>query len=713
MPTPPSRAPIHERGAPSSARARQRAQTWLFTLAFVGLVTGTLAGAVLARREAIDRAGDRLEMAADRGGVLLESELRRDLDSLAGAASILGPDGQVSVAAFERFGGDILELGVLDDLSLLALADAGTAFEVLAVLPESASGPPLGSDPDQHAALMAALASDGPTISRLPALGGAGETTLTVAQPVIDRGAQGSPARGLVVTQVPIDRVAAALEPAVGREYTATLSDGDGEILGPPLEPDARSATEPVTVVDPPWVLTVTGGPGPDLALARSIVIGGSIALLALVALLTVTERHQRRMARANALLAIGQERTRAVQEVAGRLARALSSDDVVAALVDHLPTAAGAASVVVATAGEGGGDLVLLSAGSRPEHDEARLPVEGTDSIVEQTLSNREPAWLSSPLLWRDDETAATLAGGGWALALLPLAAEDVAGVLAVSYPRVHLWDDDERALLETVGVLASRALARGRRYDAEHQAALAFQHAALPGRLPTVDGLAIASRYRPGAERATVGGDWYDVLVLDDQRVLLVVGDVVGHGMEAAAAMGRLRTAFQAVAPLRSDPGQLVQAVSQQVPLIPHAFCTTVVCVVIDLAASTLRWARAGHPPPLLLSGGQARLLDEPGLPPLGVRPEAEPPVHQVDLGPGDVVVLYTDGVVERREEPLDVSMQRLGVVAEALADLAPQDFSDALLEAVVPADEQLDDVALLVVQVAPEPSRPNVRP
>lgn len=672
------------------------------------MLAGTLAGTVLARRDAIHRADDRLEMAADRGGVLLESELRRDIDSLAGAATIVGPDRQLSVATFERFADDVLALGALDDLTLLAVDGAGTGFEVLAVRPEGAEGPPVGTafgpDSAQHEVLTAALGSDEPTISWELDLGGEAGPGMAVAHPIIDRGAMGAAPRGLVITRVPVDRLLDALVPALGEGYAASVAVGDAVVLGPPVEEEDRSASVDVAVVDEPWTLTVAGGPGVDLTLARFVAIAGAAALLALVALVTVTERHQRRLARANALLATGQERTRAVQDVAGRLARALSGDDVVAALVDHLPTAAGAASVVVAIR-DGAGDLVQLSAGPEPDPSDLRLPVEGTGSIVEATVLAREAAWLSSPLLWRDDEAVAALAGEGWAVALLPLAADDVAGVLAVSYPRVHLWDDDERALLETVGVLASRALARGRRYDAEHQAALAFQRAALPGQLPSVEGLAIAARYRPGAQRATVGGDWYDVLVLDDQHVLLVVGDVVGHGMQAAAAMGRLRTAFQAIAPLRGDPGHLVQAVSQQVALIPNAFCTTVVCAVIDLASSTMRWARAGHPPGLLLAGGSARLLDEPGLPPLGVRPEVEPTVHEEHLAPGDVLVLYTDGVVERRDEPLDASLQRLRVVAEALADLEPEDFSDALLEALVPEAEQLDDVALLVVQMAPE--------
>ncbi len=285
--------------------------------------------------------------------------------------------------------------------------------------------------------------------------------------------------------------------------------------------------------------------------------------------------------------------------------------------------------------------------------------------------------------------------------MAVLPLIVDDLHGMLAVSYERVHTFVDEERALLETVGVLASRAFARGQRYDAEHRAALAFQRSSLPSDLPQIQGLTIAARYEPGAHHAAVGGDWYDVIELGDDRVALLVGDVVGHGIAAAAAMGRVRTAFQTIAPLRPDPGAMVQTISAQVELIPDAMCSTVVCLIADLRAESIRWCRAGHLPPLRLRDGKADLLDGLGLPPLGVGLELEPTVHHEPMERGDLVVLYTDGVVERRHEPIDDGLDRLRLVGEALADLGPEDFCKAIVEAMVPAEEQTDDVAVLAVR------------
>jgi serine phosphatase RsbU (regulator of sigma subunit) len=189
--------------------------------------------------------------------------------------------------------------------------------------------------------------------------------------------------------------------------------------------------------------------------------------------------------------------------------------------------------------------------------------------------------------------------------------------------------------------------------------------------------------------------------VLPLEDGRVLLVVGDVVGHGMVAAAAMGRLRTAFRTVVPYSADPGAMLQGISQQIDSIPDAFCTTVVSVVVDPERGTMLWSRAGHPPPLLVSDGSAELLDAPCLPPLGVDPDLVPRVHDHPLAAGDLLVLYTDGVVERRDESLDDGFRRLGIVAESLADLEVEELADALLEAIIPLEDQTDDLALLVVR------------
>ena len=723
-----------ERPGHEPQRLRRRTQTWLFSLALLVLVLGTAAGVVLARERAVDAVQDRARRDAENGAALLEIELQEVAAGLTGIAAVIGPDGSLDAEVFRAFAGDPLDTTDPRELALLAVvADAERAdFEartgvtisavdprgdivpapaapvhnpVLVVEPDLPGrafvGWDIRSDPPRRAVLEAAQRTRAAAVGAVADLTGDGSTVMLVVRPILDGADQ---VRGFVGTGIPVARLLQAIETQMGADAAVVLVEGDTLVAGTELpEPDTAAAAE-VDLPQGRWRVLVGHAEGPDLALAWLVGVGGGIAILTMVALVVVTERHQRRLARANALLTANEVRSLAVQVVAGRLARALGGSDVAAALVDHLPAAVGARSAVVATLHRSGRLEIIERDGRDPQDEGAGarlLPVPAGGSVVEGVLARREPAWLSSPLGWRGDDAASTLAGDGNALAVLPLVAEDVSGVLAVSYPQLHIFGEDEQALLQTVGVLAARALARGRRYDAEHRAAVAFQQAALPDELPEVEGAVIAARYRPATHGATVGGDWYDVLVLDQDRILLVVGDVVGHGMVAAAAMGRLRTAFQTIVPFRADPGSMLQAVSQQVGSIPDAFCTTVVCVVLDLRTGDMAWSRAGHPPPLVVGADGPTLLDAPCLPPLGVAADGPAPVHRRSLGPGDVLVLYTDGLVERRHESLDQGFRRLGAVAHQLVDLEPEELSDALVEALVPAEAQTDDLAVLVVR------------
>lgn len=713
------------------AAPRRRAQTWLFTFAILGLVAATVVGHLLARADAEDTVDARAQRAADQAAVAVTSAVDSALASLAGAPVLVGPDGGLDRAAFDAFAGGLLASGdvrslamiarieaderasiesllgvpiaVLDDGALVEAPEADEYYPVVAFASTqgvAALGLDYGGDPIRRAGVRDAGETRQPVITELIQTTASGQPGLSIIQPIVDP-ATGDLA-GFVSTGLQVAPLAEQVDSVVGDGIATSLVDGDEPIFGPPPDDRVEVRRAAVEVAGREWQVLARVEAGPDLALSWAIVAAGVVATLAMCGLVVVTERHQRQLGRANTMLALGSERSRAVQDLAGRLARALSGDEVAVALVDHLPAAVGAQSAAIATRG-GGGSLELLGHG-----DEAVEPADGRPRLatepgskVEQALATGAPEWLSSPLAWRDDEATAALAAGGWALALLPIEGDDVEGVLAVSYPSVHTFGEEEKALLETVGVLAARALSRARRYDNEHGTAITFQRAALPSDLPVVPGLSIAARYRPGTEWATVGGDWYDVVVVDERRVVLVVGDVVGHGMQAAASMGRLRTAFQTIAPLEPDPGRMVEAISMQVALIPDAFCTTVVCLVVDLEERTLTWCRAGHPPPLLIGSEGGRLLDEEGLPPLGVLPGAPAPVHRQQLQGDESLILYTDGVVERRGESLDLGFERLELVTADLVDLEPEELIDALLLALVPTQEQADDVVLLVVR------------
>lgn len=706
-------------------RHRRTAQRTLFTAALVVLVAATVAGVVLARTGAVDTVEDQAQQSADGAAALLGIEMRQVAAALSGASAVVGADGTLDVEVFAAFAAD--PLAGVEDLALVLLdvvpAAERAAFEadvapILAVdgddlVPAPAAdvhhpvvavgsevsgrsivGVDFGADPVRRAALERAGSERAATVSGPLVLAASGQPGVAVVRPVTDP--EGSVVRGFVATAVPADRIEATVRTAVGSAADVVVLDGEQVLVGAEVRGVEDLPAAELDVLGRTWRVAVRTPAEPDERLAWLVAAAGLASILTMGTLLVLTERHQRRLARANALLARNERRSLAVQGVAGRLARALTGSEVASALVDHLPAAVGARSAVVAIM-ERGGRLELLQPGSGPR----LLPAPAVGSVIESALARREGAWLQSPLGWRDDEVAAILAGDASALAVLPLFTDDVVGVLAVGYPSFHIFSEEEQALLQTVGVLAGRALSRGRRYDAEHQAAVAFQRAALPDELPRVAGLSVAARYRPATHGATVGGDWYDVLPLDDGRVLLVVGDVVGHGMVAAAAMGRLRTAFRTVVPYSAEPGAMLQGISQQIDSIPDAFCTTVVSVVVDPERATMLWSRAGHPPPLLLSAGGAELLDAPCLPPLGVDPDLVPRVHERVLGAGDLLVLYTDGMVERREESLDEGFRRLAIVTESLADLEVEELADALLEALVPLEDQTDDLALLVVR------------
>jgi serine phosphatase RsbU (regulator of sigma subunit) len=725
-----------ERAPSQSPSHRKRAQTWLFAIALVALIVGTSAGVVLARERAVDDVQHQAQRAAENGAALLQIELRVVAAGLSGSAAVVGADGDLDVEVFTAFADDRLagaeerELTLVDIVPaadrvgfeerlgepiqtfgerghLVVAPPAPVHFPVVSVKPDlsgrAAVGLDLGSDPRRRVVLEAAEQSKDVAVGAVVDEAGDGSKLMFVVRPLI--GPNGEVA-GFVGTGIPMARLQQTIESPAAGGVPVALVEGDTLISGHEIDDPDTAAAASVGLPQGDWRVLVDPAAGSGLPIAWLVGGGGGAAILTMAALVLLTERHQRRLARANALLEANQERGRAVQIVAGRLARALGGGDVAAALVDYLPAAVGARSAVVAILDRAGRLAVVERDADTPTddalgRDTRLLPVPAVGSVVEGVLARREPAWLSSPLGWRGDETAAALSGDGSALAVLPLLAGEISGVLAVSYPQLHIFGEDEQALLQTVGVLAARALARGRRYDAEHEAAVAFQRSALPDALPEVDGASIAARYRPATYGATVGGDWYDVLVLDDDRILLVVGDVVGHGMVAAAAMGRLRTAFQTIVPFRSDPGSMLQAVGQQVTAIPDAFCTTVVSAALDLRSGELEWSRAGHPPPMVLGADGPSFLDAKCLPPLGVDAAAAAVVHRHVLDPGDLVVLYTDGLVERRGESLDEGFRRLGAIAEQLVDLDPEEFSDALVEALVPGEQQADDLAVLVVR------------
>ena len=246
-----------------------------------------------------------------------------------------------------------------------------------------------------------------------------------------------------------------------------------------------------------------------------------------------------------------------------------------------------------------------------------------------------------------------------------------------------------------------------RERLLAAEREIAETLQRSLLPRALPEMERLAVAARYMPSAEHAQSGGDWYDLLPLEDSRVALVVGDVVGHGPAAAAVMGQLRSAVAAYLLDGHGPAAALERLDRFAARVADAGGSTCACLVLDASDGALTWATAGHPPAVLVEpDGTARLLTGAAGAVLGLTPrEPYREAHAV-LPAGGSLVLYTDGLVERRGEVLDVGLGRLVRAAGAAADLPPDDLASALVGGSLGDHAPADDVALLVVRAVPPP-------
>jgi serine phosphatase RsbU (regulator of sigma subunit) len=275
--------------------------------------------------------------------------------------------------------------------------------------------------------------------------------------------------------------------------------------------------------------------------------------------------------------------------------------------------------------------------------------------------------------------------------------------GSIVVARPDGPPFAPADEELAARVAEQAALQLESARRYEQEHEIAGALQQSLLPDDLPAVPGLALAARYLAAGDAIDAGGDWYEVLPLDDGQVALAVGDVVGKGARAAAAMGQLRTALRALAMEGLGPAELLARLSGFAETVPEAGCATVAYAVVDADSGELRYACAGHPYPVLAGAGSARLLQDGRGGPLAGLPSARFDEGRARLDEGDVIALYTDGLVERRREGLDAGFARLVAAAGGLSEARVEAFCDGLLSA-LEAGDAADDVALLVARRSP---------
>jgi PAS domain S-box-containing protein len=239
---------------------------------------------------------------------------------------------------------------------------------------------------------------------------------------------------------------------------------------------------------------------------------------------------------------------------------------------------------------------------------------------------------------------------------------------------------------------------------YEREHRVAETLQRSLLPERLPAIEGLEVAARYLPAGHEAAIGGDWYDALELKDGRVALVVGDVVGHGLRAAAVMGQLRNAFRAYALVESSPAEVVARINRLLLSGGEEAMATVLLLLLDRETGEVVFTNAGHPPPLVLTPDGPRFLEGGRSVPVGAADAAVFREGGATLPPGSVLMLYTDGLVERRGSPLGERMEQLARAAGSAGSEALDQLCDQVLAGVLGPGETADDVAVLAVRAQP---------
>jgi serine phosphatase RsbU (regulator of sigma subunit) len=271
-----------------------------------------------------------------------------------------------------------------------------------------------------------------------------------------------------------------------------------------------------------------------------------------------------------------------------------------------------------------------------------------------------------------------------------------EVIGVLHVSTPEIGRFGPEDLRLLETLGERAALAIGHTQLREREQRIAETLQLSLLPRALPAGAGLAVCARYLPRSTEGPVGGDFYDVVALDDGRLGLAIGDVAGKGLTAAATMGQVRAALHAYALEGDPPGRVLARLDRFVTAMDAT--ATAMFVVADRDGS-LSIASAGHPPAVVVDAAGARLVAGALGPPLGVGHGARGEEEQ-HLAEGARLLLYTDGLVERRAERIDLGLEALrAVVASAPAGLDA--LCDTVLAAMAPHDGWPDDVALLAAR------------
>ncbi|MET9072450.1 SpoIIE family protein phosphatase [Streptomyces sp. NPDC004232] len=491
-----------------------------------------------------------------------------------------------------------------------------------------------------------------------------------------------------------------------------------------PLEAEARQVLRTgVPVIDRPVVGRTSADPEQDHTWSMSLyrledALGNVLGVAASV--MDITEQH-----RASVEAETARRRLAVIADASARIGTTLELDRTACELADvAVPELADVAAVdLLDTVVEGRRSTlgptepaVIRALAVRPQDDSeavraADLPGATAryepDRLVTECVRSAEAVLVPHvkdedlPRIARSPEAAGLLGRAGLHsyLAVPLIARGEVLGALDLKRTRNPApFDEDDVLLARELAARAAVQIDNARWYQNARNTALTLQRSLLPSHPPVTTGLEVASRYQPAGATSEVGGDWFDVIPLEGGRTALVVGDVMGSGISAAATMGRLRTATTTLAPLGLDPALLLEHLDKTTSALDHSIATCVYAVH-DPHLRQCRIANAGHLPPARVRPGRPpELLDLPTGVPLGVG-GIEFSTVTVDFAPGDELVFYTDGLVETRCHSLD---ERLDFLLSLLDDPARplEETCDLLLRTLHHPDNH-DDVALLIAR------------
>jgi GAF domain-containing protein/anti-sigma regulatory factor (Ser/Thr protein kinase) len=434
---------------------------------------------------------------------------------------------------------------------------------------------------------------------------------------------------------------------------------------------------------------------GEDVTILQ--VVADRVAL----AIAHATAFESERRARAEAERAL--ERLTQLQGITDSALAQMGLDELLRVLLDRVVEMLGADTAAILLVDEEGTSLVARAAKGLEEEVERgfRLPIG--QGFAGRVAAERKPITVPvkeglvvNPLMF--EKRVKRLLG-------VPLIVDQrLIGVLHVGTLTEREFTSDDVDLLQAVADRAALAIEHDRLVE-QRRVVEMLQRSLLPSELPQPHGLSLSARYMPAAAKRLVGGDWFDVIELPDGRVGVAIGDVVGHGLEAATLMGSLRNALQAYALQGLSPAATAPLLARfATSSAAGGQMATYVYGIVDAERRSFTFVNASHPPPIVVRpDGTAWVVESQPLPPLGARASATVDERRVELEPGTAVVLYTDGLVERRGERLATRRARLHDAAAA-APAEPDLLCEALIARMLDGQPPDDDVAVLALQRTP---------